>query len=66
MGKIFNQQLFVSGGEGGLPIDPNSQTPIVFGIDENGFYMSDTATDETPFYIGRDANGLYVTDGGNE
>ena len=48
------------GGGGGLPIDPDSLTPIVFGIDEDGFYMSDNQADETPYLIGRDSNGLYV------
>lgn len=49
----------------GLPIDPDSLTPLVFGIDSEGFYYSDDPLDETPVLFGRDSRGLYVTDGGD-
>lgn len=52
----------ISGG-GGIPIDEDSLKPLVFGIDNVGFYFSDTTTDETPVFFGRDANGIYVAGG---
>lgn len=52
----------ISGG-GGIPIDEDSLTPLVFGIDNDGFYFSDTPADETPVSFGRDAGGIYVAGG---
>lgn len=48
----------------GLPIDPNSLTPLELGVDSGGFYYTDEVGGGTPVSFGRDANGLYVT-GGN-
>ena len=48
---------------GGIPIDESSLTPLVFGIDNNGFYFSDTPADETPVSFGRDTGGIYVAGG---
>ena len=47
----------------GIPIDEDSSTPLVFGIDNDGFYFSDTPADETPVSFGRDAGGIYVAGG---
>ena len=47
----------------GIPIDEASLTPLVFGIDSDGFYFSDTPADETPVSFGRDAGGIYVAGG---
>ena len=52
----------ISGG-GGIPIDESSLTPLVFGIDNDGFYFSDTPADETPVSFGRDSGGIYVAGG---
>jgi hypothetical protein len=52
----------ISGG-GGIPIDEDSLTPLVFGIDSDGFYFSDTPADETPVSFGRDSGGIYVAGG---
>ena len=49
--------------QGGIPIDESSLTPLVFGIDNDGFYFSDTPADETPVSFGRDAGGIYVAGG---
>lgn len=48
---------------GGIPIDESSLTPLVFGIDNDGFYFSDTLVDETPVSFGRDSGGIYVAGG---
>lgn len=53
-------------GTGGIPVDPESLTPFVFGFDANGFYMSDNEADATEVYFGGDAGGFYVTDGVTE
>ena len=50
-------------GDGGIPIDEDSLTPLVFGIDNDGFYFSDNSNDETPVSFGRDAGGIYVAGG---
>jgi hypothetical protein len=47
----------------GIPIDEDSSTPLVFGIDSDGFFFSDNPADETPVFFGRDSGGLYVTGG---
>lgn len=47
----------------GIPIDEDSLTPLVFGIDNDGLYFSDTPADETPVSFGRDAGGIYVAGG---
>jgi hypothetical protein len=47
----------------GIPIDEDSLTPLVFGVDSNGFYFSDNPADETPVLFGRDSGGLYVIGG---
>lgn len=47
----------------GIPIDEDSLTPLVFGIDSDGFYFSDTLADETPVSFGRDSGGIYVAGG---
>lgn len=47
----------------GIPIDEDSLTPLVFGIDSGGFYFSDTPADETPVFFGRDSGGIYVAGG---
>lgn len=52
----------ISGG-GSIPIDEDSLTPLVFGIDNDGFYFSDTPADETPVSFGRDSGGIYVAGG---
>jgi len=49
--------------QGGIPIDESSLTPLVFGIDSDGFYFSDTPADETPVSFGRDSGGIYVAGG---
>ncbi len=49
--------------QGGIPIDESSLTPLVFGIDNDGFYFSDTPADETPVSFGRDSGGIYVAGG---
>lgn len=48
---------------GGIPIDESSLTPLVFGIDNGGFYFSDTPADETPVSFGRDVGGIYISGG---
>jgi hypothetical protein len=48
---------------GGIPIDEDSLTPLVFGIDNDGFYFSDNSNDETPVSFGRDSGGIYVAGG---
>ena len=47
----------------GIPIDKDSLTPLVFGVDSNGFYFSDSTVDKTPVFFGRDSGGLYVAGG---
>ena len=49
--------------QGGIPIYESSLTPLVFGIDNDGFYFSDTPADETPVSFGRDSGGIYVAGG---
>lgn len=47
----------------GIPIDGGSLTPLVFGIDSDGFYFSDNTNDETPVAFGRDSGGIYCAGG---
>lgn len=45
-----------------IPVDPDSQTPIVFGKDSGGFFISDTTSDKTDLAFGKDSNGIYVNE----
>ena len=47
----------------GLPIDPDSLTPLEFGVDDEGFYWSDTQGEGTPVFIGRESTRLYAIGG---
>lgn len=55
-------ELYEKGGGGGGQIspDPDSLKPIAAGIDANGVYISDTASDNTPILYGRDITGIYA------
>lgn len=44
----------------GLPIDPNSDTPLEFGMDVDGFYFSTIEGEGTSVFVGRDGNRLYA------
>lgn len=44
----------------GLFVDADSDIPIEFGIDANGFYYATASGEGTDVKIGRDANGLYA------
>ena len=44
----------------GLFVDSDSDTPIEFGIDANGFYYATASGEGTDVKIGRDTNGLYA------
>ena len=44
----------------GLPIDPESLTPLEFGVDSEGFYYTDEVGGGTPISFGRDSVGVYV------
>lgn len=59
---IINPLMYGSGEGGLLLLDPESETPFVFGVDSiDGFYMSPDEDDETAVYAGRNENNeLYV------
>lgn len=48
----------------GIPIDEDSQTPLYFGVHQNGFVLSSNPADETPVAFGVDANGHPYVKGG--
>ena len=61
-----NEELLVeiwrnggSGGGGIISIDPDSQKPIVLGMDSTSWYASNNPSDEVKLLIGRDADGEY-------
>ena len=45
-----------------IPVDSDSQTPIIFGKDSGGFFISDTTSDKTDLAFGKDSNGIYVNE----
>lgn len=44
----------------GVQKSSTSDTPVYFGINSNGFYVSDAPNDETEIIMGRIGNRLFV------
>ena len=45
------------------PIDPDSNMPIEFGVDEEGLYMTNIAGEGNSLLVGREDNRLYALNG---
>jgi hypothetical protein len=48
-----------SGGEG-IPVSPDSDTPIFFGVDATGLYMCTTSAEQTNVAFGREEMNVYA------
>ena len=44
-------------------IDLQSLTPVAFGADDGGLYMTTEENEKNTFFLGRDNTGLYVKSG---
>ena len=49
-----------------IPVDDDSLTPIEFGYDSGGFYISDTSGTGNKYAWGRDDTGIYVEEATDE
>lgn len=50
----------IPSGGGGIPISVNSDTPIFFGINDDGVYMCTTESEATDVAFGRDGMFIYA------